>query len=53
MLRKDHYALIVKIKGIWHKSAINLNVAAHVEKLAIDGTSVLIRDTIDIMKWAM
>ena len=42
VLRKDHYVSIAKTKGTWHKNAIDLNDADHVEKLAIDEKPALI-----------
>ncbi len=37
VLRKDHYALIVKMKDIWQGNAINLNDVTYVERRAIVG----------------
>ncbi len=53
MPRKDHYVLIAKLRDIWHENAIDLNIADHAGRQAIDGIPVLISDIINTMRWDM
>ncbi len=53
MLRKNHFASIVKMRNIWQKNVTDHNNADHVGKQAIDGIPILISDITDAMKWAM
>ena len=50
ILRKDHSILTTRMKDIWFKNTIDLNIINHAERQVIDRISTLISDVIGIMR---